>query len=321
MSVTGTGTAQDPYKPTNWNEFVEALAKESPSERKYIDCPKDAVWDMNEQKPIGVDSVKLEMYHVKETRINGNGLTIKNLRGNSSYLFIYEDDMGSIMDRKIYFNAINFLNMYLQGNFICIRPKYENCICFFQGCNFSGISLSKNAIFLSNSDTSYNGQQCLYTFTTSSYNNKGCSFNLVGKDCCLFDGEVSASSGNNQKVQLYFSHIIYDGVSLFTNRISQQYMQNSLIEGFYSSGISPWGFPGSIGSPYLETSACIFDFDTDKSGGKGIYIYNAQQTLVNFDKVAFVTSGAGKSAPKKVTTTQLQDAEYLQSLGFPIGVD
>ena len=321
MAMSGTGTEQDPYKPTNWDEFADAITKQTPTDRKYIDCPKDAVWDMNEQKPTGVNSIKLEMNRVKETRINGNGLTIKNLRGNSSYLFIYEDNQGTTDDRYVYFNAINFLNMYLQGNFICMRTNHIKCLCFFQGCNFSGISLSKNAIFLSKASANGDWQQCMYTFTTSSYNNKGCSFNLVGKDCCLFDGEVPRASANSQKVELYFSHIIYDGVSLFTQNVSHQYMQNSLIEGFYSSGISPWGSPSSISSPHLETSACIFDFDTNKSDGKGIYIYDGQQTLVNSDKVAFVVYASGQSGPKKVTTTELQDAEYLQSLGFPIGVD
>ena len=50
--MTGTGTQTDPYMVSDWEEFVTAVGKTD----VYVECSKNAVWDMNNIAPDGIKS-------------------------------------------------------------------------------------------------------------------------------------------------------------------------------------------------------------------------------------------------------------------------
>lgn len=318
MSVTGTGTAQDPYKPTNWNEFVEALAKESPSERKYIDCPKDAVWDMNEQKPIGVGQIT-----PTATSIKGNGLIIKNLYCNANQLFYnnfhYDWD---IRDLNVNIYDLHFINMNLTSYFQRLDcssyegagPRYFR----YYGCTFTGISsgttqTNEGGIFNVDSYSDWDGSyKNVLTFNVSPYSRLGCTFKIVAKNTPLF------TTRRYGGIWSYFSYINYDGYRLHhgvegNGTAPWPWYANCLIEGDMSGKAI---FENNVSLRAVRAKNTVFNINMKGSGPEGYGdSANLFNVVLNTDKIEL------SARPGFITATadQLQDAEYLRSKGFPIG--
>lgn len=211
--MTGTGTQADPFRPTNWDEFVTAVETQD----SYVECPENAVWDMNEVAPQGIERT----ITIKASVINGNGLTIRNLRHNATVLKNYEHTPNKTISN------IKFENIYGKGNFF---SKSSADIIIFDKCVFNGINIGKN----------------IYIFEGSGANTffKQCGFNFEGNDCGLFYGYY------DKTLRIIDSHIVFNGLSLSYLENSGSvgaYFDNCLVEGKFSNIIG------------LFASFCIFD--------------------------------------------------------------
>lgn len=91
--------------------------------------------------------------------------------------------------------------------------------------------------------------------------------------------------------------------------VSKLALQNSLLEGEFSSL--------SLGNSYGKMQASVINADVTGNVTNGSYQSDTNSVLVNSDRVG----GTIGNYLTAVTSQQLHDAEYLASIGFPIGVD
>lgn len=91
--------------------------------------------------------------------------------------------------------------------------------------------------------------------------------------------------------------------------VSKLALQNSLLEGEFSSL--------SLGGSYGKMQASVINADVTGDVTNGSYQSDTNSVLVNSDRVG----GTIGNYLTAVTSEQLHDAEYLASIGFPIGVD
>lgn len=270
-------------KVNNWHEFAEAIQTEG----AIVECPVTE-WDMNEITPEGVNAM-----NIRAAEIIGNGLTIKNIFCNDDFLF-YNRSYGNSGYTSYQLSDVQFLDCRVKG---FINHNYSsNGKGKFLGCKFSGVSTQAyntyipRGIFMYPSSAS-NG----LTFDVSPYSKKGCSFNIIAPNSCLFYSAYISTSLYN-----HFSHINFRGKLLCASSSSPSnstvYFEDCLVEG------------NSNGSSITGVNS-IFDVNADS-----LSFYSATNAIVNADKC--VSSGG-----KRVTTEQLHDAAYLQSIDFPIGVD
>ena len=162
---------------------------------------------------------------------------------------------------------------------------YTSTTYYFYGCRFSGLSELNS--------TSY----CIFygyppKFLVSPNTNKGCSFNIMAVSAALFDRGIFEDA-----------HIKFKGKNLNLNSATSDFkLTNCLVEGEFERAY------------YVRASACIFNCTCNSIGSLTYPDFN--NTLVSTDTVESYPSTA-----IAVTSEQLRDAEYLQSQGFPIGVD
>ena len=69
---------------SNWAEFVSAIQVAGDT----VVCPENAVWDMNEILPYGLDSA----YTATCAKIEGRGTTIKNLHAAQGFILFSGND-------------------------------------------------------------------------------------------------------------------------------------------------------------------------------------------------------------------------------------
>ena len=177
-----------------------------------------------------------------------------------------------------------------------INFEIENCLIgvgdlsgvYYYQSKFSGISngASNNAIF-----DCY--RQPLHFLAI----NEGCSFNIVAQNGIAF------ATGYYNHCAFEHAHIMFNGKNLVYYRNSDGVtLNNCLLEGSIET------------VNYLLGANSVINVDCQSAT---VYsIYDVKNILVNSDKCNSI--GEGLVA---VTTSQLTDAAYLSSIGFPIGVD
>ncbi len=121
--MRGTGTQADPFYPTNWAEFVEAVG----TAEAYVQCPSNALWDMNEIKGDGLRSRLIW----QASEVYGNGLQIKNLYIESGCIFIT-----GAYTHLVY--RLDFLNMWNSANSEGFFQTDTNANTYLRRCNISG---------------------------------------------------------------------------------------------------------------------------------------------------------------------------------------
>lgn len=141
--MKGTGTQADPFYVEDWDEFTTALGTTD----AYIECPENAVWEMNDILPGGIVST----INTYATRVNGNGTKIRNLYFANSYIY------GRRSAGTWWYN-LNFENILLESSY----GFYS--LARFRGCNFSG-QLNNGSMF----------RDVIFSHDEK----KGCSFNFT----------------------------------------------------------------------------------------------------------------------------------------------
>ncbi len=284
--MTGTGTQNDPYIVDTWPDFVTAIGTSG----AYVKVADDTVWDMNSIAPEGITQ-SLQV----NANVDGSGVKIVNLH--------IENLSAVIINANGYLKNINFTDVFAKatnGNYYFIGRsqnvksgevgRYISITGKFYGYGTSGSNKRIYAIFGNGSDTS---------FTSCSTNVELYGTAQLCKDT-INSGTYSPMLVN---CNLKYVRLPISGVYAWQNRIA---VKNSWVEG----------------SEY--TTVCISDSSENSifnvSAFGNITDGNSRTCLLwNSDKIE---SGVSISSGIKLCSeAQLQDAAYLASIGFPIGVD
>lgn len=291
--MTGTGTQTDPYIVDSWAEF-ESVVTKSGVIIKFNPDAENKVIDMNEIYPEGCPSYNVGSF----SNIYGNSWEIRNLYLKNSVFY----------GGAITINGFKFTNFrhessqaFLQGRF-GYRSLFEKNI-------FSGITNSTGFLtpLVSGGD---------YGTVIDCYNN---SFDLIISDDITFQlaDYIKAESTkkdvmfNNIKIQLTGNSKINPN-GLF-GECNHHNFANNRINVIANVGCDfpivkeSSGFSGNVilGS----NTGTIRPLSSGTCSGVNIY---------NSDTLNYTGTD---SRFKGCTTEQLRSAEYLQSIGFAIGVE
>ena len=182
------------------------------------------------------------------------------------------------------FDNMRFTHLYFTGDASFIASSYNNDWCYFINCQFAGV-FQGNSKFNDSGDKLYFGK---------SLTSVGCGINLKLSEQAVF--RASAYS-----CYCYNCQLTLDCESSATDRSFDIY--NSLIEGNIG------GANRSIWAVNCVLNANIETTFTNTNTGK--------VSVANADKIGENGTINGFAA---VTSEQLKNAEYLSSIGFPIGV-
>lgn len=99
--MTGTGTAANPFIPTNWDELKTACE----TANAYISFPAGGEWNMNSQYPAGAPTITSN----GTSHFVGNGFTIKNLYVQNGTAFSGKFEISNLNMQNIFLQNSNFL--------------------------------------------------------------------------------------------------------------------------------------------------------------------------------------------------------------------
>lgn len=272
----------------SWSEFIEANAADNTQEIEFDANAENKVIDFNIEVTQGL------LTSIKHTgKIIGNGWVLKNIYTLKNFL-----DCGSIDNLK-------FINFYSRGDsFLKLvgstitggnRRDFTNCV-------FTGITSS--SLFFGLFDKAKTSRPSL----------NDCAFNLICANDTfkLFEG---STYGSYDQYKPYVRNCDIR-LKLPTGNVSS----NSLMNTAY---IENCKF-------YFETNGDAITINTDGycktsvfmgKGNSGVGIKSNSANLANIYSTTAFPNTVSDTDLIGCTDAQLTDAEYLSSIGFPIGVD
>lgn len=294
--MTGSGTQTDPYIVDSWAEF-ESIGINSNSS-VYVHFNPDAenkIIDMNDIYPEGCPS-----YSIGSSKIYGNGWEIQNLYLKNP--LFYAATYGVISGFKF-----TSFRHETSSPFLSAEYSYNNAYgCLFEKNSFTGITRSN--VFLGISGSS----------TIEVYNN---SFNLMISDDVTF----RLANGITDEYGNYKKDIAF-------NNIKIQLTGNSKINSNGLFGACNHHNFVNNRINVIANTGCDFPIVQEANGFSGNVIlgsnsgtikplYSGTCTGVNIYNSDTLNYTGTDSRFKGCTTEQMRNAEYLQSIGFAIGVD
>lgn len=236
MAVWGSGTLEDPWRVTDWDNFVDkcnAPAADA-EERHYIEFPthdqngnlippEQRVIDMRHHEwYVDINKTKLGQQGIIELTVNGsqpyktiegNGWTILGLSLRNSILFYigrtkYTGSASKHRNRADEVKNLNFQNIYLHGScylFCCHNSKTRISV---SGCKFSGVA--DNSINDPYSTVRTEGSAIFGMATATGYTTvTSCSFNF--KFINLFKASLLyATSGGVRNDGIEFNNCLFN---------------------------------------------------------------------------------------------------------------
>ena len=281
MAITGTGTVDDPFRPETWEEVLQCTSTDG----IYTILPKNAIYDMNNYFLDGIPTGGI----ILRGFIDGNGSSIINAHYEGparAFIMSNSESTGSIKN-------LNFLNFYLKATrtaatLIGVTSEVtENAHFYgqaFYNCIFSGLVA-----------TTSNVSYCAVTQVSDAGSISRCAYNVIS----VASGGVNLDTGNftalNKNCNIRLDYI---GVGSFA------------VDNCYMEGKISHCDINSVDSSVLSNSS-VLNIESDSITTSR---YNPSMILVNTEKYA----GTIPTGMNGVADTQLKDADYLRSLGFPI---
>lgn len=285
--MTGTGTQADPFVVDTWPDFVTAVG----TANAYVEFSEGGGnIDLNNHAPTGISTVSIKCVSIK-----GNGWTLSNIYCAGKDAFYLTSDVRIV--------GLNFLDFYMddQGSQCKFfggddnRRQYAFSLCSFTGIINGTAESSRSCIFY-------------WGYYWSEANLSQCAINVsCNGTAVLINAGGTASSDN----YLEFCNIEVKGNSddIFNDALD--------LRNCYLTGSS---LDTEIDTRYSSKSNYnVFNIDFRAASAFACTGNSGAINLINTDLLpANAVIGSGFIG---VTTTQLHDAAYLGSLGFPIGVD
>ena len=284
--MTGSGTQTDPYiinADDTLSQKWSDFIKAIGTNYAYVQCPAD-IWDMNEIYPDGWNK---KIGIGRDVVIYGNGLTIMNLYSTCS------DTDGLFSSYYGYYvYDLNFEDLFFSGSKSVFGSSNDDLShgVYFYNCKFNGIINSGN--FLSGYRSF-----CFYV------HNKGCSIKLK------FNNSSNFFEKSNSKV------FIRSGVVEMTG--------NSMAEcGSSSLPLSLTNCLMCGRLPFSKITIAGRNNIIDMNISEEQSILQSSELVANIINSNKIATGATIATSLiQVAESQMNDAVYLDSIGFPIGVD
>lgn len=282
--MTGTGTQNDPYIVDNTADFLEAVEQSD----VYVQLVSDIDAAADGYEYIGTVTVNA-------LSLNGNGFAIRNATFQPG-------------NNDVCFSAVNVNSVWQDISFLDCSVKPSGTSAWFIAGNnnsFSGMKLSIQVQPLSN-------------FTL---------FNVANVSNCAADITMNGGSiiilhyANSLSNSTFFIRGSYSfGHAIQGN--SGAYAIQAKNVGIVFDGYLPSGTTCYIGN-YVTFVGCYFAIADSATipGGQGLSISLGQYSTGGQNVVFSVGSGVSDSvttpsAYPRLTTAQMKDAAYLQSIGW-----
>ena len=287
MSVTGTGTIDDPFVVTTYDELVEKSVLGSSSSPVYVKLGNDI--NILDEYPDG----NMPQCTIA-SNIDGNGKTIYNLYSITQSSFgIFILTFGSLKNIKIK-NIYTHRPLFSSTSAISSDRRFA-----FQDCEFSGVC----------SDVFYKGSSYCAGFVR-------CTFNIKCNSCMTTSTYPPLFSScyikfSSTAIKLFqFSNISTNSIEL----MDSTYVEANMPELVNIS-------MNSDGSSGRDTSVCydnsVLDITTDAEFTIGYAVSARQRTIL---RSSHAPNASGTANVTAVDETHWLDAEYLSSIGFNIEV-
>lgn len=308
--MTGSGTQQDPYILTTWQELIASRDENTYSEWHGGDL------DFNDIQPSGFKST-IQIYG----GIDFKNATFKNFRqiGNFNDFVIFRS-VGGIYN-------LNFLNFYItktegHADATIFRFLWNQRSLPYNNLKFSGridVNMNNDCIVpIFGQDWSYNGSyaginglsaniECVVTNPVSSSTNRA--------TLPIFSGtNYSSTYGNEVNVKNCDVTINIDYTDSKTTAplLVLSTMQNCRIEGRVTHN-------GNTGGQIMYSRNSYGGGNRFLLEGNGYYIYQGGLSVYDSSKMS-LESGSSECV-KGCTSSQINSPSYLHSIGFPIGVN
>lgn len=286
-NMTGTGTQADPYICETWEELVSV----STAKTIYIEMAENLIFDFNEIQPRGFDSrVNLS------GQIDFNGCIFRNFYSTAvQAVYVISGSSWENLTFDNFLHEVSSSSSSQNVGFLCTDSgssalQISNCK-FYGKVNY-GIYSTKNAIvFYSWSYNILQFEQCGFNVECVCTSGIFSFFRMdFVKDCNVKLKVVSATANIVQSHGSSNVQKVYN--SLITGKITVTDTSSNILCGAALSGYNVFKIETNAPLNYAGNGISVFDSDLspDTTGGE------------NF---------AG------CTTTQLKNAEYLYSVGFP----
>ena len=305
VNCTGTGTSTDPYIFKNWKGFRECIAVSSAYCEYDSTVPEnERIINLNDESPNGVSALVF-----KCTSVNGNGCSIINANITSSAT----ENSGLFTETVCSIKNINFLNViFPYKNFIASYALFS-----FTNCQFSLLFRSSTGTCFASASNAYaKFSRCsitvkTYDFSTATNDDSGnrifkgsgsSTVSGITVDKCIVDIRCNTLDSsahryfvlNDNNYRLFLSNIKVIGnlpsnVELSIGYCNSSHSKNSNIVVDCEAGyVSPWS--------------------GDTCG------------LINTSKIANPSADSDYTAKNihPVTSEELVNVDFLDSLGFPI---
>lgn len=291
--MTGSGTATDPYIVDSWSEFESVVTKSGVIIQFNPDA-ENKVIDMNEIYPEGCPSYNVGY----SSQIHGKGWEIRNL----------------YLKNPLFCGAAVTIKEFKFTNF-----RHETSQAFLQGTSAHRSLFEKNVFSGITSSTGFLTPLATggdYGTVIDCYNN---SFDLIISDDITFQLADYINAESTKKDVMF-------------NNIKIQLTGNSKIN---SNGLFGQCYYHNFANNRINVIAnvgCDFPIVKESSGFSGNVIlgsnsgtikplYSGTCTGVNIYNSDTLNYTGTDSRFKGCTTEQMRNAEYLQSIGFAIGVE
>lgn len=272
---------------TSWTEFLEAAAVSGDT----VVCPENAVWDIGDIEPEG-HSGCIEL----KATINGNGTKIKNLVIQNA-----SDTVNGVIRIYNTVTDLHFSDSVWAVNGKVIQFENNNAIC--QLCTFSASAQGGTTVYLFGTNSNLIGSQ-----------NKAIVYRCAAN--------VEFANATNVWVHGYNVEGKYNNIKMSGSRVSSCTL----------CSVSTMNTNGKLGysmvtldMPALTTlSGSTFSWGLIRCTGANVGDLRNVSTGVNVSLACsddFPAASQISSGLALCSETQLRDAAYLQSIGFPIGVE
>lgn len=265
---------------SNFWEFYDAITNAPDGGIYEVNCPENAIWDMNEIDPTGsISDINLRY----GAYIHGNGTTLKNYHGS-----INKQNTGSTREEN--FDHFHFENMLATGESAFSRCNFSQCKISVQ-CGVNTRYLADYAVFLQCS-INVDAQASTFriidvsagTYTLSWY----CQYCRIEVNAPNVTGAFPTVEADYRPGEELFCELIYHVPS--AAGLQTGYQKNCTIRGEMAS-VTSITFRGSDQTVICSDSMDSLDIETI----------------------------AEENRKWLVTDAQLRDIDYLHSIGFVIG--
>ncbi len=281
MSISGTGTKEDPYIVSTWEEIVSQCGIAN----VYVKCIPNLEINMNTLYRFGATSITFNC-----AEWDGNGVVIKNGYWHNAPIFSMFIDTN--VTRVI--KNVSFLNTYTDTNLFQIKSSY-GMLLHLLNITITGFHTGSDVMFRINQN-----QGNVPTLL------EGCSFNLNNPN-----GGVGYSPYADYHPTFDNCFIKWNGTNFSGGNTSgTPILKSSRIDGKIGD---------SSNSTYLYFSWS--NSIINASGSQILWLgsnVGTSHVIYNSD---LISSGSQQGGVTGLTTEQLKDASTVAATGFPIYVE